>query len=245
MAYPSPWVSAVVVAAGASTRMTIGGKHQSKQLLTLCGVPLLARTVAAIGRTKAIREWILVIKKEEEQAVQALLSQYCPEIACTLVYGGNTRQQSVQNGIFAADSRAEYFVIHDGARPLVTTEEINRVLSAAYVKRAATLGVPVKDTIKKADVEGKILSTPDRSTLWAVHTPQVFEKELYLAALKKAIAEKKDYTDDCQLVESLGCPVWIVEGKYTNLKITTADDLLLAEAILRSRCAHGNNNEKG
>ena len=227
-----PWVSAVIVAAGFSTRMKIKGKSSSKQLLTLKGIPLLVRTLKIFSHSPFIREIVLVIRREEEAFIHRMLKKYCPAISCRITFGGNTRQESVMHGVGACSAKTEYFAIHDGARPLTTQNEINQVILLALQKGAATLGVRVKDTIQAADGEGKILFTPERSSLWAVHTPQVFEKSIYLRAAKQAELEQKEYTDDCQLVEGIGAPVWISEGRYSNLKVTTEEDITIAEALL-------------
>ena len=125
--------------------------------------------------------------------------------------------------------------IHDGARPLITWELIEKVTADAFTYGAAALGVPVKDTIKVINAQGFATSTPDRSTLWAVQTPQVFEKTSYLSAVKQAVQQGADYTDDCQLIEQLGKQVHLCMGSYENIKLTTKEDLIVAQAILNQR----------
>ena len=148
--------------------------------------------------------------------------------------GGACRAESVKNGIMAADPKAEYFAIHDGARPLITPTEIERVVLAALETGAATLGTPVTDTVKTVDSDNIILGTPARDTLRAVQTPQVFEKELYTFALTEAENPEK-ITDDCSLIEKMGGEVLIVEGSRENIKLTTPIDAVLAETILSKR----------
>ncbi len=148
--------------------------------------------------------------------------------------GGDCRAASVQNGILAVSAQAQYFAIHDGARPLITPEEITAVTEAAFETGAATLGTAVTDTIKIADENNVILQTPDRAVLRAVQTPQVFEKELYTFALTDA-EDLSIVTDDCSLIENMGGEVQIVEGSRENIKLTTPVDVVLAESILSRR----------
>lgn len=150
-------------------------------------------------------------------------------------YVERTPQQSVAAGVRSAPDDTRYFVIHDGARAMITPDEINAVAEDGILYSASSLAVPVKDTIKIVNEQGFVVSTPKRSELWAVQTPQVFEKKLYLKALEQAEMTGSDYTDDCQLVEQLGIRVHICLGEYTNLKLTTADDIALSETIIKQR----------
>ncbi len=148
--------------------------------------------------------------------------------------GGMDRTHSVLNGVRECSPQAELIGIHDGARPLVTAEVLEKVIAAAALSGAAAPGVPVQDTIKRAEA-GRILETPDRAELFAVQTPQVFEASLILAALTQAEQEGVVLTDDCGAVERLGMTVTLTEGTYENLKITTPVDLVMGEAILAWR----------
>ena len=152
-----------------------------------------------------------------------------------LILTGESRAQSVQNGISAVSAEAKYLAIHDGARPLISSEEINRVLERAFETGAATLGTPVTDTIKVVNDDNLIVSTPVRSTLRAVQTPQVFDREMYEFALDKAGDELDSFTDDCSLIENLGVEIEVVEGSAENIKLTTPIDIIIAEAILNRR----------
>lgn len=223
---------AIVVAAGSSTRMGLGF---SKQLVPLNGVPVLIHTLSAFERSDRISTVVLVCRGEEMQAFQNLIAEYRIKKIAGIVPGGATRQQSVLSGISAAPREAEYFAIHDGARALITPDEINAVVEDGVRFGASALAVPVKDTIKVADSGGFVASTPERSALWAVQTPQVFERGLYLDAAERARTAGADYTDDCQLAEHAGVQVHLCAGSYTNLKLTTADDVPAAEAILKRR----------
>lgn len=228
-----PFVSVAIVAAGNATRM--GGID--KQFLKVGGVPVLLRTVCAFANSPYVDEIVIATKEENIPAVFSMLKAYeVPKIR-DIVRGGKTRAESVAAAIARISPEADYIAIHDGARPLVTEQVIADTLEAAFVHQAAATGVRVKDTIKVVGEDGKILSTPDRSTLWAVHTPQVFEAKAYLNALE-TVPDSADFTDDCKLMEEAGVPVYMVEGSYENIKITTPEDTVLAEAILKGREQH-------
>lgn len=225
----TPFVSAIIVAAGNSLRM---GGGESKQFLPLCGKEAICYSIEAFEQCTLIEEIILVCREEDRTRLLGLVEKNCFKKVHTAVIGGSTRQQSVKAGILAASKKAEYFAIHDGARPLIRPDTIEAVVREAFCSLAAAAGVPVKDTIKVLNSEGFILSTPDRSALWAVQTPQVFAKELYLKALETAEEKSADYTDDCQLMEQIGIRVKLCMGEYNNIKLTTPEDLTLSEAVL-------------
>lgn len=222
----NPFVSAVIVAAGSSTRM-----GQPKQLLPLGSMPVLARTLLAFQQCESIDEIVLVARKEDLPAFTQLAKSHEITKLSAAVAGGNTRQQSVKSGVAACDARAAFVAIHDGARPLVEPAHITQTVLAAMQQGAAALAVPTKDTIKMADDNGCIASTPDRNRLWNVQTPQVFERNLYERALLQP--DTDHLTDDCQLVERMGVSIRLVEGNYRNLKITTPEDLVIAEELLK------------
>lgn len=223
--------TAILVAAGNSTRM--GGV--CKQLISVCGRPVLYHTLRAFEEADRVDGVVLVCREQEKKAFQGLIEEYRFKKVLKLVTGGETRQASVAGGIGAAPSDTDFFAIHDGARCLITHELIDAVIEDAAVFKASAAGVPVKDTIKVVSPQGIVASTPDRSTLWAVQTPQVFERPLYLAAMEKAISEGRDHTDDCQLIEQNGGRVHMCMGSYDNIKVTTVEDITLAEAILQKR----------
>lgn len=225
-----PFTSAILVAAGGSTRMGV-----PKQTIPLCGVPVIVRTLLAFEAAQRVDEILLVTREEVVEAFARLCQDYGAAKVRRVLPGGETRQQSVARGVAAADAGAAYLAIHDGARPLVRPAVIDGVIAAAMEWGGAAAGVPVKDTVKVADEAGFIVSTPDRRRLWNVQTPQVFEKETYLRALRQAQAEGLEFTDDCQLVERLGCPVRLWKADYANIKITTPEDVAFAEGILRQR----------
>lgn len=228
----SSFVSAIIVAAGGSVRMGIA---DSKQFIPLMGRPAIEYTLKAFESCYLIKEIVVVCREQDKERIRAIADENGFSKVKTLVEGGASRAESVRNGINAASDKAEYFAIHDGARPLITVEEIERVVEAAFETGAATLGVPVKDTIKIVDGYNKIESTPLRSQLRAVHTPQVFEKELYRFALENAGDNMINFTDDCSLIEHMGGEVEVVKGNEENIKLTTPIDVVIAESILKNR----------
>lgn len=223
---PGILCSAVVVAAGSSTRM-----GTNKLMLTLGGIPVIVRTLKAVEAAPSVDEIILVTRED----MMVPLSQLCQEFALTkvtkVIRGGKTRTESVRLGTLEASGDAQVIAIHDGARPLVTTEVIENAIAQALESGAAAPAVPLKDTIKVAQ-KGVVESTPDRASLFAVQTPQVFEASLIRAALQKALDDGAKLTDDCSAVERLGMKVKIVEGDERNLKVTTPMDLKIAEMLL-------------
>ncbi len=226
---PSLRCTAVVPAAGRSLRM-----GEDKLFLSLGDVPVIVRTLRTLESSPHITEIILVSR--EEQIVP--LGQLCMDAALgkvrKIVVGGETRSASVLAGIREADPASELIAVHDGDRPLVTVEIIDTVIEKAAQRGAAAPAVPVKDTIKRA-LGGVVAGTPDRSELYAVQTPQVFEHGLILGALEKALSDGAELTDDCSAVERIGMPVCLVQGSYDNIKLTTPEDLAVAEAILERR----------
>ena len=225
----TPFTSAVIVAAGNATRM---GLNTPKQLLVVGGRTVIEHTLSVFESCPLIDEIIVVTREQDIEEIRRVCASFTKLTA--IVPGGKERCDSVMNGIAAADERAQFYAIHDGARMLITQAEVTGVLQTAYKHNAATLGTPVTDTIKAVDGM-TIVSTPDRASLYAVQTPQVFEKTLYLRALQNAKKMQLKVTDDCSLVEALGEKVTIAPGKYTNIKLTTATDLLVAQAILHDR----------
>ncbi len=228
---PPAFVSAIIVAAGQSTRM---GGEISKQFLLIDGVPVIVRTLKAFELAGSVHEIVIAAREEDIPQMYALVQDYEITKVKQIVTGGETRQESVFHAIAQTDEQADFLAIHDGARPLVRPQEIDQVVEAAVEHGAAALGVPVKDTIKRIDENGKILETPERSALWAVQTPQVFSRTLYLRAVEQAGETAANLTDDCQLIERTGDPVYLVQGAYSNLKITTPEDVYAAEGILKS-----------
>lgn len=225
-----PFVTAVIVAAGNSTRM--GGVN--KQFLLIDGVPVLIRTLLAFSQSDMVDEIIVAAREEDIPKMFAMIKEYKVLKVTDIVKGGKTRQESVFNAIRRSSPLSEYFAIHDGARPLVTEKIIEDTVREAFSTGAATTGVRVKDTVKVVNENGFITATPDRNYLWAVHTPQVFERRLYLSAIDNVLNSEM-FTDDCKLLEEYGTEVKMVEGSYENIKITTPEDTDIAQAILYRR----------
>ncbi len=221
-----PSVTAVIVAAGNSTRM-----GTPKQFILLNGRPLITYTLAAFEQCSAIDKIVVVAQEEHHALLREMTETYSITKVSAFVRGGATRQQSVRNGVDAC--HADYVAIHDGARPLVTPAIIEQVIHEAVQYGAATAAVRTKDTVKIADENGVVIETPDRTALWNVQTPQIFEKVLYERAWQHATSQGLDVTDDCQLIEALGQPVKLVEASYTNIKVTTPEDVPFAEELLR------------
>lgn len=218
---------AVILGAGNGTRM---GIDKSKLLLDLCGKTVIERSVEAFLNLAVIDEIIVVCRECDVEEFSRLL----PDEEISFVVGGATRQESVRNAVETIDE-CDYIIIHDGARPLVSQNTILKTLDEAQISQAAATGVYVKDTIKVIDKDLNIVDTPERSSLVSIQTPQIFDFSVYKKALEKATEQKKDFTDDCRLVENLGLQVKTVIGEYENLKITTKSDVILAEALIKAR----------
>ena len=222
--------TAIIVGAGQSSRM---GMCISKQLIPLCGKETILHTLTAFEKAETVSEIIVVCREQDTDTIHALAKTHSITKLKALTQGGTTRQQSVINGLQLVSEDTDYIAVHDGARPLVNVEKINEVIRNAYHYGSSALGVNVKDTIKIVDTENFIQSTPDRNALIAIHTPQVFEKAVYLQAIQKAQKEHKDYTDDCQLIETMGKKVFVTPDLPTNIKLTTPEDILIAEIFLK------------
>ena len=216
---------AVIVAAGNASRM--GGID--KVMAQLKGEPMIARTVRTFQNCDCIAEIVIVTREDLILPITALTRNMSKVNA--VVCGGSSRQESVNLGLNALSKEMQMAAIHDGARPLISMEVIDRTVRAAHTHNAAAPAIPVKDTIKV--VEGRVVvNTPDRATLFAVQTPQVFDFDLLRGALKHAEETGAQVTDDCSAVELLGMKVKIVEGDERNLKVTTPMDLKIAEMLL-------------
>lgn len=201
-----------------------------KAVTPVSGVPVLLRTVRALAASDRIDEIVVVTRADLLETVHELCAS--EKKFRTAVCGGKTRAESVRRGLLAVE--ADLVAIHDGARPFVTSEIIDRTVEAAEVCGAAAPAVPAKDTMKIAS-DGYIVTTPDRSTLFAVQTPQVFARTQILRALDEALRKGLALTDDCSAMEALGASIALTQGSDENIKITTPIDLLFAEAIVKRR----------
>ncbi len=227
-------VAVVVVAAGRGSRMET---DRNKVLLEVGGVPVIVRTLRAFAESGQVQRFIVVIGTGERQEMTALLDRWCPDLPVQLVYGGQERQESVHNGLMALAGDESVVLIHDGARPFIGQNAIKACIKAVWTLGAACVGVPVKDTIKRVDNLDMVVETPDRALLWQVQTPQGFKPDLILKAHHQAVLDGFRGTDDAMLVERMGVKVRMIMGGYGNIKITTPEDLVYAEALLMSQKA--------
>lgn len=221
---------AVIVAAGRGTRM---GAADNKIFLPLSGRPVLAHALGAFERCAKVSRIAIVVAPGEEERIAAIARENDISKLAAIVPGGAERQDSVYLGLEALDT--EGVLVHDAARPLVTPAQIEACCLAAEAHGASALAVPVKDTIKIADEDGFIVATPERRALRAVQTPQAFRRAELMEAHRRARADGATATDDAMLLERLGRKVAIVDGDYGNLKITTPEDLPVAELLLSRR----------
>ena len=224
------FTSAIIAAAGLSTRF-----GENKQAVSLLDVPVLIHTLRAYDAADCIDEIIIVTKKEDIELWQKQCELFSIKKVTKIIEGGATRQDSVLNGFEAINDKAKFVAIADGARCLTTPININDVCFAAYKHKAATAAHKATDTVKIARSGRFIESTPDRDTVWLAQTPQVFKVSLYRAAAYTALQEKVAVTDDNSLVEFIGHPIYLVECGANNIKITTKDDIVVAESILKKR----------
>ena len=222
---PLKYCGAVIVAAGTASRM--GGID--KVMAELDGEPMILRTVRTFQNSDAIKEIVVVTREDLILPIMRLCAGL--DKVQAVVCGGKSRQESVQLGLNALSSKVKLVAVQDGARPLITDAVIDRTVRAAHSYGAAAPAVPVKDTIKTVN-GGVVKDTPDRATLQAVQTPQVFDFDLLRGALKKAAADGAAVTDDCSAVERMGMSVKIVEGDERNIKVTTPVDLKIATLLL-------------
>ena len=226
------YVSAIILAAGNSTRM---GDNVSKQKINLLSQSVIFRTVKAFSDCSIIDEIVVVCRKDEIEWVADQLSDF--EKVCIIVPGGVNRAQSAAIGFCATSYDANYIALHDAARCLITPEQIESVVRMAFIHGAATASTAVTDTIKGKDDDGFIIGTLDRSRLVCAQTPQVFEREIYDEAIHLAgkMYNVTLFTDDNMIVEQLGQRIYPVETGKQNIKITTREDIDYAEFLLRRR----------
>lgn len=221
-------VAVIIAAAGNSTRM---GAGIDKQFLLLQGRPVLWHTIKIFIGIPGVSQILVTVSPSNAEQVAELLRDTVLNIPWKIVPGGSERQHSVRNAVVLVENTADLILVHDGARPFVTRESILQSMEAADAVGAAVVAVPVKDTIKVADNCSCVLKTLDRSTLWQIQTPQTFRREILAQAHEKAADAGVQATDDAALVEWAGGCVRLVKGSYNNFKVTTPEDLILAEAV--------------
>jgi 2-C-methyl-D-erythritol 4-phosphate cytidylyltransferase len=228
---------AVIVSAGKGHRFTKGEK---KQFHLLAGKPILAHTLDKFEACPLIHSILLVVGQEDmDYCLEEIVEKYRYQKISQIVPGGKRRQDSVKNAIDALSEDVNVVVIHDGVRPFVTREMIEESIRAAFKFQAALVAMPVKDTIKIVHADGTVLKTLDRETLWQIQTPQTFQVTLIKEAYRRATEVGFVGTDDASLVERLGVKVHVLPGSYSNLKITTPEDLILAELFLQTKGGGG------
>ena len=225
-----PVCSTIVPAAGSASRM--GGEN--KMLLPLDGIPVLIRTLLALDGAQLVDEIVVAAREDDIPAIGSLCRTFGIRKPVKIIRGGADRLESVLLASLECREDAAFIAVHDGARPLADSAFIDNVIRCAHRTNAAAPAVPVKDTIKVAR-DGVVESTPDRATLFAVQTPQVFDAQLLRAALHSAKEAGATITDDCSAVERLGKEIYLTDGSYENIKITTPEDVVIATAILRRR----------
>ncbi|PYZ95708.1 2-C-methyl-D-erythritol 4-phosphate cytidylyltransferase [Alteribacter lacisalsi] len=223
----------VIPAAGQGKRMKAG---KNKQFLMLNGIPLVIHTLRVFEQDDFCSEIVLVVNEQETEAMEQLVNEYGITTPVCIIPGGRERQNSVYEGLKQVENGGKdpVVLIHDGARPFIKKEQIDTLVSTAKASGAAIVAVPVKDTVKKASGT-TVTATVEREGLWAVQTPQAFRLSLILSAHQQAAEAGFLGTDDASLAEWCGKTVRIVEGDYQNIKLTTPEDLLFAEAIISNR----------
>ena len=226
----------LIPAAGSGRRM---GSDRNKLLLSLLEKPILAWTLLAAQAASTISEISIICQPYDQQKIELILEELKLTKTVNFIGGGSTRQQSVYNGLQALPITAKKVLVHDGARCLITPELFDRCADLIRHTQGLIAAVPVKDTIKVVDENGIIQSTPQRSQLWAAQTPQAFDVKLLKECHKKAVELGWEVTDDAALFEKCGLTVQVVTGEETNLKVTTPQDLAIAEFILKSRVGIG------
>lgn len=224
------YVSAVIVAAGSSQRM-----GADKIIMPLSDIPVIVRTLEAFEKSEYTDEVTVVTSSDKIDLFSGYKEKYGLKKVCNVVLGGDCRQQSAANGFFACNGNADIIAVHDGARPLVRPEIIDKTVENALKFGAAVAAVPEKNTIKVSDSDGFISKTLDRRMIYSAVTPQAFTKEIYRKTIDAFSSRFNEFTDDSSMAEMLGIKVKIVECEPENIKITTAGDLFIAERILAGR----------
>ena len=223
------FVSCIVAAGGSGRRM---GADVNKLFLEIGGVPVIARTLLALQNSEFVDEIIVAAKEEDMLDISDIAADFAIDKLKTIVKGGAVRAESVKAAISELSEECDLVAVHDGARPLVDENTISEAVSAGFAFGAAACGVRPKSTIKREDENGFVAETVDRSVLFEIQTPQVFSKELFLNAYDAENEVLHAATDDCALVERLGAKIKITRGSYRNIKITTVEDIAIAEGLL-------------
>lgn len=227
-------VIAIIPAAGVGARM---GLTKAKQFIDLCGRPMLAVTLSHFHKCNLVDRIVLVVSQDDiDYCKREIVDRYKLSKVFKVIVGGTRRQDSVRKGVEEVADSCRWVLIHDGVRPLVTNGLIERVIKAAKDFRAVITGLPVKETVKEIDGQGRVLRSVDRSRLWLIQTPQIFRWEDINLAHQKALAHGwEEATDDAFLIEKMGIPVNIIEGEGNNIKVTTPQDLDMARFLISKK----------
>ncbi|NBI08038.1 2-C-methyl-D-erythritol 4-phosphate cytidylyltransferase [Senegalia massiliensis] len=230
MSYKSKKISVIIAAAGMGKRMN---SNINKQYILLNDKPILFYTLYKFEKNEFVDDIIIVAKEDEiSYCNKNIVSKYGFKKVKDIVAGGKERRDSVYNGLNAIDVESDIVLIHDGARPFVDNEIINSSIKEVIVNKATVVGVPVKDTIKIVSDDNIVESTPNRSHLWKVQTPQSFSYSVIMDCYNKGIENDLNVTDDSMLVEHFGYSVKMIMGSYKNIKITTPEDLVMGKNFL-------------
>lgn len=222
----------IIVAAGTGSRMKA---NINKQFIKLNDKEIITYTIEKFYNNKNINDIVIVIKEDEAEFFKKEILDKYSFNNIKIVYGGKERQDSVYNGIKVLDKNCKYVLVHDGARPFVNEDIINRSLEEVQKYKSVVVGVPVKDTIKVVNNNNYIVDTPNRSTLWSVQTPQTFDYSVIKRAYEDAFDNNFYGTDDAMLVERIGYTVKMIYGSYNNIKVTTTEDIDIGIQILNSK----------
>jgi 2-C-methyl-D-erythritol 4-phosphate cytidylyltransferase len=227
-------VIAIIPAAGVGVRMS---SSKAKQFIDLCGKPILAVTLNHFQKCSLVDKIVVVVPEDDvDYCKREIVDRYKQSKVCKVVAGGKRRQDSVRKGLEAVGDLCKWVLIHDGVRPLVTTELIERVIKAVKKSRAVITGLPVKETVKELDEQGMVLRSVNRSHLWLIQTPQIFQFEDLRLAHQKALNDDwEEATDDAFLIEKMGVPVKIIKGEESNVKVTTPRDLDIARFLMSKK----------
>lgn len=229
--YKDYYVSVIIAAAGMSNRM---GSKVNKQFIAMDNKPILAHTLEKFENCGYIDEIVVVSKEEEvDYCRKEIVKKYGFNKVTNIVRGGKERQDSIYNGLLALNENTDIVLTHDGARPFIKPEHIKDGIKGVLEYGACVIGVPVKDTIKVVEEDGVVHHTPKRSLLWAAQTPQCFWAHLIKKGYENAINEGIVGTDDSSLVEKIGHDIKMIMGSYDNIKITTPEDLIIGESLLK------------
>lgn len=222
-------VSSILLIAGNSTRFNENSSSNNKNLQTINNTPIFLYSLEVFIKNPYIDDIFIVVKESDKESISSIINSLAITKSISLVIGGSSRQESVYNAL--EESTSDIVVIHDGARPMINQEYINNSLLELENYMGTTLAVKSKDTIKISDDNGIVLETTKRENTWIIQTPQCFDREILLTTHRQNL-NSFDITDDCMLLENMGYKVKLIEGDYTNIKITTKEDLNIAKELL-------------